>query len=83
MQLQLTKPELEKFINEQVEAGHFPSPQAAVEAAVEQMMHNRVDSELTDEDAEEIEKSEAELDRGEFVEFDSLASEMRKKYCGR
>ena len=38
MQIELTKPKLQKFIDEQVQAGHFPSAQAAVETAVEQMM---------------------------------------------
>jgi hypothetical protein len=36
--VQLKKRELANFIDQQVKSGHFPSPEAAVEAAVEQMM---------------------------------------------
>jgi Arc/MetJ-type ribon-helix-helix transcriptional regulator len=83
MQLRFTNPELEKFLAEQVEAGNFSSPEAAVEAAVEQMMHEHTDIALTDEDVDEIRRSDAEIDRGEFVEFDAFAAEMRKKYPSR
>ena len=83
MKLRFTNPELEKFLAEQVEAGNYASPEAAVEAAVEQMMHDHADVSLTEEDLEEISKSDAEIDRGEFVEFDAFAAEMRKKYPSR
>jgi Arc/MetJ-type ribon-helix-helix transcriptional regulator len=82
MQVQLTHPELAKFIDEEVKAGHFPSPDAAVEAAVAQMMIDREAIELSDEDIAAIEQSDAEIDGGEAVEFDMFATEMRKKYCG-
>jgi Arc/MetJ-type ribon-helix-helix transcriptional regulator len=80
MKLRFTNPDLEKFIAEQVEAGNYSSPESAFEAAVEQMMHEHIDVSLTDADLEEIRQSDAEIDRGEFVEFDSFAAEMRKKY---
>ena len=78
MQVRLTKPELERFIADQVEAGHFPS----TEAAVEQMMRDRADAELSDGDVDAINESEAQIDRGESVDFDDFAAAMRKKYCG-
>jgi len=76
MKLRFTNPELEKFLAEQVEAGNYSSPEAAVEAAVEQMMHDHTDLSLTEEDLEEISKSDAEIDRGEFVEFDAFAKSL-------
>ena len=82
MQVQLTNPDLERFIVEQVEAGKYPSAQAAVEAAVEQMMHGDA-TDLTDEDVDEINRSEDEIDRGEYVDFDTFAAEMRSKMRGR
>jgi hypothetical protein len=36
--------------------------------------------ELTDEDAEAINEAEDQIDRGDFVEFDTFAAEMRKKF---
>jgi len=81
MQVELTRPELERFIAEQVEAGHFPSAQAAIEAAIEQMMLTGEQFELADEDVEAINEAEAQIDRGEFVDFDTFAAEMRKRHA--
>ena len=81
MQVQLRRPELEKFIDDQVQAGHFPTPDAAIEAAVAQMMVDQGTDVLSDEDIAAIAESDAQIDRGECVEFDSFAAEMRKKYC--
>ena len=80
MQVQLTRPELERFIADQVNAGHFPSAQAAIEAAIEQMMLAGEEFELTDDDVEAINEAEDQIDRGEFVDFDSFAAELRKRH---
>lgn len=82
MQVHLKKPELEKFIDDQVKAGFYPTPEAAIEAAVAQMMLDRETVSLTEADVAAIEASEAEIDRGEGVDFDEFAAAMRKKYCG-
>lgn len=78
MQLQLTKPHLEKFIADKVEAGEFPSPEAVVEDAVTRMMEQ--EHSLTDEDVKAINAAEEEIDRGDFVDFDVFAAEMRRKH---
>ncbi|MDB5324315.1 MAG: hypothetical protein JWN40_5946 [Phycisphaerales bacterium] len=80
MQVQLRRPELEKFIDDQVRAGHFPSAEAAVEAAVEHMMLDQgADDELDDETAEAINRAEEQIERGEGIDFRQFAAEMRKK----
>ena len=79
MHVQLKKPELQKFIDDQVKAGHFPSPEAAVEAAVEQMMLYQAAYELDDETADAINRAEEQIDRGEGIDFKRFAAEMRKK----
>ena len=38
--------------------------------------------ELDEEDITAINESDAQIDRGEFVEFSTFAAEMRKKYGG-
>ena len=81
MQLHFKKPELEKFIQQEVKAGHFPSAEAAVEAAVEQMMIQRI-YELDDDTAAAINRAEAQIDRGEGIDFNKFADEMRKKFIG-
>lgn len=78
MTVQLKRPELEKFIAEQVEAGQFPSPEAAVEAAVEQMMISQED--LDDDTAEAINRAEEQLDRGEGIDFKQFAARLREKF---
>jgi hypothetical protein len=39
-----------------------------------------MDDELTEADLKAIEESDAQIDRGEWVEFDAFAAEMRKRY---
>jgi Arc/MetJ-type ribon-helix-helix transcriptional regulator len=80
MQVQLTRPELERYITQQVEAGRFSSAQAAIEAAVEQMMLAGDEFELSDEDVEAINEAEDQIDRGETVDFDTFAAELRKRH---
>jgi len=74
-------PQLQKFIDDQVRAGHFPSADAAVEAAIEQMKLDQAHFELTEAELNAIEESEAQIDRGEYAEFDAFAAEMPKKFC--
>ncbi|MEA2708625.1 MAG: Bacterial antitoxin of ParD toxin-antitoxin type system [Phycisphaerales bacterium] len=78
MQVELTKPELAKFIDEKVKAGEFPSPEAVVENALALMMEN--EETLSEGDIRAIDEAEGQFERGEFVEFDVFAAEMRKKY---
>jgi Arc/MetJ-type ribon-helix-helix transcriptional regulator len=78
MQVQLKKPELEKFIDEQVKAGHFPSPEAAIEAAVQQMMLDQM-HELDDETVDAVNRAEEQIDGGRGIDFKQFSAEMRKK----
>ena len=78
MQVRLTKPQLEQFIAEQVRAGRFPSPDAAVEAAVERMMQDPM-GELDQETVDAINRAEEQIDRGEGIDFKEFAATMRKK----
>ena len=80
MQLRLLKPELAKFVADKVEAGAFPSAEAVVEDALARMIAE--ETFLSDDDVAAINESEDQIDRGELVEFDAFAAEMRRKYCG-
>ena len=81
MQVSLTKPELEKFIAEKVNAGDFASPEAVVEDALTRMMQEECS--LTDADVDALNEAESQIDRGEFVEFDEFAAKMRQKYLSK
>lgn len=82
MQVQLTRPELEKFIDEQVNAGRFPTREAVVEAAVESMMFDVEAAELDDETAAAINRAEEQIKRGEGIDFKLFATEMRRNLTG-
>ncbi len=83
MTIQLKNPELERFIDEKVKAGHFVSPEAAVEAAVEQMMLDQQEHEFDDDTAAAINRAEDQIDRGEGIDFNVFSAEMRKKFVSR
>ncbi len=81
MQIELTKPQLQKFIDEQVQAGHFPSAQAAVETAVEQMMLDH--GVLDDSTIAAIANADVQYERGQFVEWRDVRDQLRQKYLGK
>ncbi len=82
MQFQRINPEVERFIEEQVQAGRFESREAVVEAAVERMMHEPPEAlALDDEDIKAIDEADRQIDRGEFIEFPEFAAKMREKFC--
>ncbi len=81
MQVKLTNPELTTFIEDQVKTGSFPSPEAAIEAAIERMMLDEV--ELDDDTVAAIQRAEAQFERGEGIDFKQFAAEMRKRLQAR
>ena len=81
MQLEAIKPEIEQYIEDQVKSGNFSTREAVVEAGILSLMLDGVDHKLTEADVAAIDEADAEYDRGEYVDFDTFAAEMRKKYC--
>jgi hypothetical protein len=51
------------------------------EPAIRQVRPEQSCVELTAEDVVAIKESDAQIDRGESVEFDAFAAEMRETYC--
>jgi Arc/MetJ-type ribon-helix-helix transcriptional regulator len=76
MQLNL-QPDLQRFVDEQVQAGLFPTPEAVVEAALRNEM---AAAEPADEDLAAIDQSQHELDAGQQLSFNDFAARMRKKH---
>jgi putative addiction module CopG family antidote len=76
------KPEVRKFIENQVKTGRFDSPDAVLEEAVNRMM-TESDSELDDETVAAINRAEEQLDRGDGIDFDQFAVEMRKRIAAK
>jgi Arc/MetJ-type ribon-helix-helix transcriptional regulator len=80
MDITLSKPEVERFVNEQVGAGHFASPAEVVEAALARLMLDPVFDDLDDATLAAMEEGNAQIERGEGIEFEAFAAEMRKRY---
>lgn len=80
MQVRLTKPELERFVNEQVAAGSYATAADVIEAGLERLMSDPEVAEVEAETLAAIERAEAEFDRGEDRPFAEVAAELRAKY---
>jgi putative addiction module CopG family antidote len=83
MQIELTKAELEKFVDEQVRLGHFSSASEVVEAGLARLMLDPEPDELDAETLASIERAEAEFERGECRPFEEVAAELRRKHFGK
>lgn len=77
MNLQLQKPDLERYITEQVRSGNFATPEAVVEDA---LLHHMEHGELSDEDIAAINLSDAQIDRGEGVSSEEVAAQMQRLF---
>lgn len=77
MQVRLENPAVEQFIEAQVRAGHYPSVAAAIEAAVERLMS---DEQLDDDAVDAVERADAQIARGEGIDFHLFAAEFRKRH---
>lgn len=80
MQISLTRPEIEKFIDAQVKAGHFSTPAEVVEAGLARLMLDPETQELDDATLAAIEEGNAQIDRGEGIEFEHVAAEIRSSF---
>lgn len=67
----LLHPELQKFVDEQIRAGHYDSPEAIINAAVARL---KTDEEFSADELRELRREIAiaieEADRGEVSEWD-------------
>lgn len=77
MQVTLKNPTLARFIEDEVAAGHYPSVDDAIEAAVEQLMI----ADPPDADAlAAIEESDRQIARGESIDFDAFKAKVQQKH---
>lgn len=72
-------PLLQKFVDERVKDGRFASEQEVVEAGLARLMLDP-EPEFDDEDVAAIEESEAQIARGETLDWTEVAKELRKKF---
>ncbi|HEY2589352.1 MAG TPA: type II toxin-antitoxin system ParD family antitoxin [Tepidisphaeraceae bacterium] len=74
------KPQTRKFIEEQVQAGRFASPDEAIEAGMARLMCDPEPDVLDDEDRAAIRESLAQIERGEVIDSKVFGEELKRKY---
>ncbi|HSI34137.1 MAG TPA: hypothetical protein VK986_11160, partial [Tepidisphaeraceae bacterium] len=77
------KPEVERFVEEQVRAGRFDSSDELIEAAVARLMADPVSDELLPGEHAELEKSLAEMRAGQVVDWRTFSAPFRSKQSGQ
>lgn len=80
MTIEITEPDLEMFIAEQVSAGRFASATEVVEAGLARLMLDPEPEEADPELDAALDRADAEYERGEHRPFEEVAAELRRKY---
>jgi antitoxin ParD1/3/4 len=73
------KPELESFIQQEILAGKYSSPDEAIEAALNLLQSKNSVDRLAAELREKIDIAAAQLDRGEGLNGDDVIASLRAK----
>ena len=76
------KPELERFIEDQVSTGRFSSPAEVLEAGLARLMLDPSHDELDAEDLVAIEESEEQIAKGEDLDWKEVSASLRREYLG-
>ena len=82
MQVELNKPEIQDFINQQVREGHFTSPTDLIESAVVRMMDENASEDFDDETLAAIARAEEQIKLGQVRSFEQAAAELKQKHLG-
>jgi hypothetical protein len=75
------RPDNEQYIHEQVKAGHFPTPEAVVDAAIDDMRDSQ-HFDLDDDTVAAINNGEEQGDQGEGIDFDEFRTMWEKRMSG-
>jgi antitoxin ParD1/3/4 len=73
------KPELENFIQQEILAGKYASPDEAIEAALNLLQSKNTTELLATELRTQIDSAAAQLDRGEGLDGESVVANLRAK----
>ncbi len=77
------KPELERFVDQEVRAGHYSSAAAVIEAGLARLMLDPPGAELDADTVAAIEEARTQFDRGEGINLEDACDQLRKKYLGK
>jgi putative addiction module CopG family antidote len=76
----ILKPELQRFIDDQVQSGRFSSPSEVLEAGIARLMLDPLPDELDADDLAAIEQSERQIAAGQDLDWKEVSAELRRKY---
>jgi Arc/MetJ-type ribon-helix-helix transcriptional regulator len=74
------KPELHRYIDDQIRAGNFSSPVEVIEAGLARLMLDPTPEPLDDETLAAIDEGDDQLDRGEGVPLEQAFKQLRAKH---
>jgi putative addiction module CopG family antidote len=74
------KPELQKFVDDEVKAGNFASADEVIEAGLARLMLDPASGDVEAETLAAIDEAEAQIDRGEGLSLDDAFARLRQKH---
>ena len=83
MRIELTKADLQAFVEEQVRTGQFASPAAVIEAGLARLMLDPEPAESDPELEAALDRAEADVERGDCRPLEDVAAELRRKYLAK
>ena len=73
------KPELQKFVEQQIKTGHYSSPDEVVADALTRLM-DELPGELDEQTLAAIDESEDEIEQGKYHDWKDVSARLRSKY---
>ncbi|HTK77801.1 MAG TPA: type II toxin-antitoxin system ParD family antitoxin [Gemmataceae bacterium] len=80
MDITLNKPQFRQFVEDEIKSGRFASPADVVEAALARLMDDRELTSLDDETIAALAEADAEIERGNGIDFDKFAADARARF---
>jgi putative addiction module CopG family antidote len=79
------KPELERFVEEQVKTGQFATQSEVLEAGLARLMLDPMpgQDDLDADDLADIERSEEQIARGKDLDWKDVSARLRREYLGQ
>ena len=78
--------DVRQFIDEKVRSGEYASAEDVIAATIATLKSTDcagIEDRLTAEDLAELDKAEAEIARGDVLDWATVAAELRKDYLGK
>lgn len=83
MQVTLTKPELERFVEQEVRTGRFSSANDVIETALARLMAEASDNVFDAETVAALHRAEAQIQTGKVRDFRDAAAELRARFASK